>query len=447
MDADGRGLLSLLSISNSTPDLGKSTVAVLFAVLLLLLLSGAYFASAETAFASVNKIKIKTLSDQSDKKAMKALNIIENFDKALITLLIGNNISHITFSSIATIMAEKYFHNITVTVSTLISTLVIFFVAEMLPKSYAKANSEKLALRFAGSLSFFMFIFNPLGKFFSFISKLLSRLFIKNSKPTITEEELQDIIETMEEEGSFENEEKSELLQNAMEFDDVTASDILTSRVDTECVEISDSIDKILQFIKNTNHSRIPVYDKTPDNIIGILSVKSFLKSYIKDRENIKIENLLSSPLFVPGSTKIDDLFKKMTENKYYISVVTDEYGGTMGIVTIEDIVEELVGDIWDENDRVIEEIREISENKFRVLGDTNLGDFFDHCQIKQENDSESKKSFSALCGEMLETLPKEKDSFLYEGLKITVEKAIHNRIITLLVEILPTEKGDESDD
>ena len=448
MDADGRGITNLLSVnSNRVTAYSKENIVILVAVLILLLFFGAYFACVETAFASVSKTKIKSLADNKNKKARSASFIIENFDKALITILIGSNICHITFSSIATLMAEKIFQNISVTVSTLITTFLVFFLAEMLPKSYAKSNCEKVSLNYASSLKFLMLVLTPLSFFFSNISKILSKIFTSTKQVTVTEEELQDIIETMDEEGSFENDDKGELIQNAMEFDDLTAGDILTSRVDLDFIDINMSTNEILEFVKATNHSRIPVFDKTVDNVVGVLRTRRFLKAYIKLNGNVDTRSLLSKAYFVPYTIKIDSLFEKMTKNKCYLAFVTDEYGGTMGIVTIEDIVEELVGDIWDESDEKIEEIIKLSENEYRILSDAYVGDFLEKIEFEDYDSELSRKSFGMWCGEMLESMPNENDRFTFENIEITVEKVEHNRVVSVKAFVAPCEKGDAEDE
>ena len=450
MDSDGRSFLNLLSVlKTGYAKMSVTHITLLFTVLALLLLLGGYFASAETAYASVSKTKIKTLADAKDTKAKKAMYILDNFDKALITLLIGNNICHIAFSSIATLMAQRAFQNISVTASTLVTTVVVFFVSEMLPKSYAKSNCEKVSLSYAPSLRFFMYLLTPLSFLFSKLSSLLGKVISKNSQPTVTEEELQDIIDTMDEEGSFESDDKSELLHNAMGFDDLTAGDILTSRVDLDSIDINLEIEDILQIIKTTNHSRLPVYNKTIDNIVGVLRTKRFLKAYIKNNGKVDLRSLLSRAYFVPNTMKIDDVFEKMTQNKCYLSIVTDEYGGTMGIVTIEDIVEEIVGDIWDESDEVVESIKKINDNKYIVKSDVSIGDFLYEADIDEEFDDPKteRKSFGMWCGEMLESIPKENDSFTFGRLKVTVNKTEHNRVLSVTVDVDRQDKDGEEDE
>lgn len=450
VDCDGRSIIAFLSvIKSSYVQMSVSSIFLLFFVLAALLLLGGYFAAAETAYASVSKTKIKTLADSKDKKAKKALYVLDNFDKALITLLIGNNACHIAFSSIATLMAQRAFHNISVTVSTLVTTVVVFFVSEMLPKSYAKSNCEKVSLSYASSLKFIMFILTPFSFLFSSLSTLLGKVISNNSEPTVTEEELQDIIDTMDEEGSFENDDKSELLHNAMGFDDLTAGDILTSRVDLDSIDVNDSMEDILEVIKTTNHSRLPVYNKSVDNIVGVLRTKRFLKAYIKNNSKVDLRSLLSRPYFVSHTMKIDDVFEKMTQNKCYLSVVTDEYGGTMGIVTIEDIVEEIVGDIWDESDEVVESISEIGENRYLVQSDVSIGDFLYEADVEIDFDDPKteRKSFGMWCGEMLESIPEENDSFTFGCLKVTVNKTEHNRVLSVIVDVERQTREGEDDE
>lgn len=320
-------------------------------IILILLGLAAYFAITETALASVSKNKIKLDLERGDTRAKRALYALDNFDKAITTLLICTNIVHISIASIVTVFVTRNWGLSAVSISTIITTLIVFFLGEMLPKSFAKKNSESCILSCAGPLVIFMKVLAPLALMLSGIGYLAGLLTKSEPEITVTEDELYDIIEDLEESGVI-DEEQSDLLSSALQFEDVTAMDISTPRVDLIGVNLKDDPEKTFETIIESTHSRLPVYDENKDNIIGVLSIRRYMKRYLKTKKYPTIKRLIDKPLFASKDTPIDELLEEMSQNKVSLAIVKDEFGGTYGIVTIEDILEELVGEIYDEDDQ-----------------------------------------------------------------------------------------------
>lgn len=324
------------------------------ASLIILLCFSAFLAFAETAISSVSKNKIKIASERGDSRASRALFAIENFEDAITTLLICNNITSVTIATIVTVWVTRRWTVDAVAVSTVITTVVIFFACEMLPKSFAKRYSYKTTLACSTLLYILMKVFRPLASLLSKIGNFASR-HVKEEEASVTQDELQDIIEDMTEEGAL-DEDQSELIQNAVQFKDVLAQDILTPRMNICAIDVDMSCSEVLQFVKGQTHSRIPVFEGSIDNIIGVLNVRKYWKKYLATGKAPSIKRLLDKIYFAPKNVKIDVLLPLMSKHKINIAVVKDEYGGTLGLVTVEDILEELVGDIWDESDVVTSE-------------------------------------------------------------------------------------------
>ena len=322
------------------------------------MLVACYFATAETALASANRIRIKSLADDGNRRAQKTVALLDDFDRALTTLLVGTNIVHIACASLTTLFVKRLWGAGAVAVSTVVLAIVVFFAAEMLPKSFARAYPEEAALALAPSLRTLMTLLSPITVLFSGISKFITRLFGVPDAPTVTEDELYDIIESIGEEGGIE-EEASRLIHSALEFDDITVQQVLTPRNRMVTVALDDSCEEILSVIRESRHSRLPVYDKTPDNIVGILGIRRYLKAYLAQGENVSLAELMDPPYFLPRKRRIDDALSEMSGRKQHIAVVCDDFGGVLGIVTVEDILEELVGEIWDEDDDAVKELAE----------------------------------------------------------------------------------------
>lgn len=322
-------------------------------VIVLFILGGAYFAGTEIAFASVSRIRMMSNAANGDKRAKRVLYILDHFDKALTTLLIGNNIMHIGCASIATLLATKLWGTGAVAAVTFVTTAVVFLLAEMLPKRFAKAASEPFAMTASGSLLFLMRVLSPVAFVFSKLSGLISRPFQKKRQeaPTVTEDELFDILETISREGAI-DEEKSELVQSALEFSRIRVRDVLTPWADVLKITTAMRDDEILAVIRNNAHSRLPVVDRA-GTVIGLLHIRKYLKAYLKREERVRLRNVMDTPFFASPETEIDDLLPVMSAHRTQTAIVRDDTTkAPLGLITVEDILEELVGEIYDEEDR-----------------------------------------------------------------------------------------------
>ena len=417
-------------------------------IAVLLLFCAAFFAVAETAYASCPKSRVKAAAERGDARAKTALLILDDFDKAISTLLICTNIVHIATASIVTVAVTKLWGLSVVSISTIVTTIVVFFAGEMLPKSIAKKYSEPLALATGPVLRFLMKVFTPLSALLTWIGQSAAKLTPDETPVSFTEDELYDIIEDMTEEGSL-DEQQGELISSALQFGEVTVESVLTPRVDLVAVDISSSLESILAVIKTTNHSRLPVYEGSIDNIIGVLQIRKFIKAYLRLGNNLDLRPLLDEVFFIHQSTNIDELLPVMSKRKLNMAVVTDNYGGTLGIVTVEDILEELVGEIWDEDDVVEESFVELGDGVYMVGADESVTDVFE--QLGFEDPEENEELVNTLMGEwayeQFSAIPKVGDSFLYHRVQVTVASMTHNRILKLKVALLPeTEEGGQAE-
>ena len=426
-------------------DEGGSNISWLITVAILILLA-MFFAMCETAFASVSRTRLRSLADKGRSDAKKAIQITDQFDKAITTLLICTNIVHIAAASTVTVNVTRLWGVSAVTASTLITTVAVFFFGEMLPKSIARKYCERISLSTAGILRFLMTVLTPVSALLTWIGNAASNLTKGDAELSVTEDELYDIIEDMTEQGTL-DEDQGDLISSAIMFQDVTVETILTSRVDLTAVDASMSQEEILELIKNTNHSRLPVYEGTIDRIIGILQIRRYIRTYLDEGNIPDVRPLLDEVLFVHQSAKIDDLLTEMTEKKLNVAVVTDNYGGTLGIVSIEDILEELVGEIWDEDDMAEENIIEISDSLYSVAGDEHVIDVLDELHIHYSDEEEERitnKLMSELAFEAFPQIPKEGDSFSYLNLMISVQIMKQNRILRLKVKVNEEKKEEE---
>ena len=411
-----------------------------------LVLCAAYFGVAETAFASASRNKLKTAADRGDPKAQKALDVLDNFDRAITTILIGTNIVHIATASIVTVAVTRRWGLSAVSVSTILTTLVVFFAGEMLPKSIAKKYPERFSKATAGSLLALMTLLYPLSAALTWIGQTAARLTKGDAEISVTEDELYDIIEDMTEEGTL-DEEQGDLISSALQFGDVTVESVLTPRVDLVAIDIADSLEEILSCIKSTNHSRLPVYEGSVDNIIGVLQIRRFIKAYLHEGSALDIRPLLDEVFFVHQSSNIDELLPVMSKRRLNMAIVTDNYGGTLGLVTVEDILEELVGEIWDEDDVVEETVVDLPDGSVEADADESVSDVFEHMEFEDPEGDE--KLVNTLMGEwayeQFTAIPRPGDSFRYHDLVVTVSQMEHNRILKLIVARKPEqEEGGE---
>ena len=415
-------------------------------VAVFLLLGAAYFAVAETAFASASRNKIKNAADKGDSRAEKALYVLDHFDRAISTLLIGTNIVHIAAASLVTVAVTRLWGLSAVSVSTIVTTIVVFFAGEMLPKSIAKKYPERLCKATAGTLRFFMVLFWPLSSLLTLIGRGAAALTPGEAEISVTEDELYDIIETMTDEGEL-DEERGELIHSALEFGDVTVERVFTPRVDMAALAVTEAPEAVLDFIRRTRHSRIPVYEGTIDNIIGVLPIRRYIRAYIREGRYPELRAMLDEPCFVHQSATIDELLEEMTRRKCSLAVVTDNYGGTVGIITVEDILEELVGEIWDEEDVAREDFRPLGDGRYEVSPDMDMEDLLDKLGCEDPEDTDwDHKPLGEWVYEQFDMIPSVGDSFTWHRLCVTVSAIENRRILKLLVTLLPEEpaKGGE---
>lgn len=426
-------------------DEGSILSCVIIAILLLL---SAYFSATETAFASVSRVRIKAAMDRGDRQAKNAMHVLDHFDRAITTILIGNNIVNITAASLVTVLVTRRFGLSAVSISTICTTMAVFFAGEMLPKSIGKKRCERVALSNAASLCVLMRVLAPASAILTAIGNGVSRLTRGDPEVSVTEDELYDIIETMKDGGNL-DEAQGELVHSALQFADVTVESVLTARVDVAAINIADSHEAILTRIKEEKHSRLPVYRDSIDNIVGILQIRTYIKAYLKQGEALDLEDLLDEAFFVHQSASIAELLPEMSRNKQNMAIVTDNYGGTLGIVTVEDILEELVGEIWDEDDEVVESFAALPDGSWRLDAGLTLEEAFDCMgyQDPEDNDWEHKL-LSEWAYEAIGHIPQEGDGFDYHDLHLTVEEMRQNRIVKLRARrkpATPRKGGDET--
>lgn len=377
----------------------------------VLVIFSAYFSATETAFTSVNRIRIKNLANDGNKRAREVHDLSEKFDALLSTILVGNNIVNIAMSSIATVLFMEMYPVYGATVATVVITIVVLVFGEISPKSLAKESPERFAMFSAPILKIFMVLLAPVNLIFSGWKKLLAKIFRTVDSRPITEDELLTIVEEAETEGGIDVE-QSELIQNAIEFNELEAWDVLTPRVDVKAIEIDETQDEIAEMFLSTGFSRLPVYEDDLDNIVGVLNQKDF-HNYIKGMDT-PVSAYVKPVVFVAGSMKISQLLKRLQMGKTHIAIIVDEYGGTSGLVTMEDIIEELVGEIYDEHDaEQLQDIVQQQDGSYRVLCGTNLDKMFDYFDVEEDIDATTVNGWVVL---QLDKLPNAGDTFTYEA-------------------------------
>lgn len=402
----------------------------------------AYFSATETAFTSLNRIRIKNMAGDGSHRARQVLELSENYDNLLSTILVGNNIVNIALSSISTVLFIGLYPKYGATISTIVATVIVLIFGEISPKSLAKESPEKFAMFSAPFIRVLIIILKPINWLFSTWKKFLAKLFNSDAGRPITEDELLTMVEEAETEGGI-DEEQSELIQNAIEFNDLEALDVLTPRVDIKAVETDTAEEKIAEIFIDTGFSRLPVYDGDLDNIIGVLNQKDF-HNYIRGGR-ASVSEYVKPVIFVAGSMKVSQLLKKLQNAKTHIAIIVDEYGGTYGLVTMEDIIEELVGDIYDEHDAVeLQDIVQQQDGTYRVLCSTNIDKMFDYFDVEEEVDATTVNGWVVL---QIDKLPEAGDKFAYEAdykrFEVVVTKADDRKAleINMTVEDLPEEE------
>ena len=413
-------------------------------IMAVCLLMSAYFSATETAFSTLSKTKLKTLVEKGNKRAALALKISENYDRLISTILIGNNLVNILLSAIATVfvidlLVNTTYENLATTISTAVVTVVVLIFGEITPKSVAKIRPEGFAMFSAPLMQFFIWILIPFSALFSLWTKLIAKIFRVKADNKMSQEELLMLVEEVQEEGSIDDEE-GDLLRNAINFTEQKAEDILTHRVDLEGFDIETPMEEIGQIFEDSRFSRLLVYEESIDKIVGVLHSKDVFTAHgLTDKP---LEDLITPPLFIHKGERIDDLLRELQNNKSHLAVVLDEYGGTLGIVTMEDILEELVGDIWDEHDEVVEDYKEISENTFRIDCGGSLEDFCEFFDLDIESDN---ITINGWIMEAMDKIPACGDRFSFENLDITVTETDYHRVST--IQVVRHETDDEEDD
>ena len=411
----------------------------LIAMVICLILS-AYFSATETSFSSLNKTRLKVLADDGNKKAERALKLAENYDKLIFTILIGNNIVNIAMASIGTLLFIGIYGDVGATISTVVVTVVVLFFGEITPKSIAKDMPEKFAMFSAPFIRVWIWVLTPVNFLLSQWKKLVSRFFKTDDESKISHEELLLFMEDAEQDGGI-DENEGELLRNALEFRDLTAAEILTHRIEIEAVDITDSHEDIAKVFTQSGFSRLLVYRDTIDQVVGVLHQKDFsVNGKMTERP---IAEIMTAPLFVYQHTKIRDILETLQLKKSHIAIVVDDFGGTLGIVTMEDILEELVGEIWDEHDEVEEDFEKLGEDLYRVDCSVSLEDFCEFFDVKLESDSVSVGGWIM---EYLNHIPVKDEKITVENLEITVSEVNAHRVSFITVRQFEREDVEEQD-
>ena len=414
--------------------------------LLVCIALSAFFSSSEMSYSSANKLRLKASMDAGSKSAKLALDIIDKFDDALSTILIGNNLVNIAASSLASVIiilitgTDKY-----ATFTTIGLTIIIIIFGETMPKIVAKKNATKFAISFAYIIKALEIILKPVIFIVVGLVHLITRFMkgdvIEDSQEAAAQE-LQSIIEAVEEEGVI-DEERSELLISALEFDQISASEVMTSRVDMFAIDIEDDIEEIHAQLEDTIHSRIPVYESSPDNIIGVLYMNHYLKAAIDGKPN-DLRPLLIEPCYVYKTFKLPQVLNELREKQVHIAIVTDEYGGSIGLITMEDVLEQIVGDIWDESDEVETEVVEFGKGVFELSGDLSIGEFLEVIDRSEESFETESATVGGWTLEMFGKFPKPDESFTFENMIVTVKEIDGLRVEKVEIQVIESEETEE---
>ena len=418
------------------PDMIPSLVAMLICITM-----SAYFSATETAFSSLNKTRLKAMAEKGDKRAELTYKLAEGYDRLISTILIGNNVVNISLSSIGTLLFVDLLKgaDYAATVSTAVITVVVLIFGEITPKSIAKDFPEKFAMFSAPIINVFIILLTPLNFLFSQWKKLVGTIFKGEEDAGMSQEELLLLVDEVQQDGSI-DENEGELLRNAIEFGDLEAQDILTHRVDLEAVPIDATKEQVAALFTESRFSRLLVYEDSIDKIVGVIHQKDFYTG--TGIVDAPLKEIMTEPLYIHQTEKVDDLLQLLRTNKSHMAIVIDEYGGTLGIVTMEDILEELVGEIWDEHDEIEEPVQKLSEDIYIVDGSVTLDDFCDMFDIHSDSDS---VSLGGWVMDQMERIPDEGDSFDYENLTITVSKTDDHRVETVTVTVKAKEEQNQN--
>ena len=417
----------------------------LLVALVILVAFSAFFSASETAFSSLNQIRLKSRAEDGDPSAARVLAMSEQYDKLLSTILIGNNIVNIAAASIGTVLFTRLLDpQRGATVSTVVLTIVVLIFGEVTPKSLAKEMPERVATAVSPFLSLLMLLLSPLTWLFTQWKKLLGHFIHSGEADTITEGELMTMVSEAESDGELTDRE-SQLIRSAIEFDDVEVEEILTPRVDVVAVEDTTSLEELAQTFAESGYSRLPVYHDNIDNIIGVVHEKDFYLAKLKKAATV--EDLVVPTLYTTGTTQISQLLRTLREQHHHMAVVVDEYGGTEGIITLEDILEELVGEIWDEHDEVTEDFRQQSDGSWLVAGSASVDDLFETLDLPEDEDIDSN-TVNGLVQEKTHHLPKVGDHFTLDHFEGVVTRTARRRVTEVRLSPIPEpeEKGEDKE-
>lgn len=429
--------------ADTKPPPGSQNIAIYVIILVALLILSAFFSATETAFTSLNRTRLKLLADDGKKSAKKALKHADNYDRLLYTILIGNNIVNLTLATISTLLFSSIITNsesLSATLSTIISTIAVLIFGEITPKTLAKEFPEKVAMFVAPIMDFFTIILYPLNLVFTGWKLLLKKIFKFKSEDVITEQELLTYVEEANEDGTLDNNE-TELISSAIEFNDAEVGDILVPRVNVIAVEENTPMKDIRLVFSEHGFSRLPVYRGSIDTIIGMIHEKDFYAAYTSGATDIK--GIVTSMALATEHMKISDLLRSMQKQKVHMATVVDEYGGTLGIVTLEDILEELVGEIWDEHDEVVDYFTKLDDEHYLVDGNAELSEFFEIFSQEEDEESDSN-TVSGWIIERSGDIPPIGYTFDYNNLTVTVTKRTLKKVLEVKVEIRPAEEDAE---
>lgn len=412
---------------------------MMVAALVILLILSAFFSATETAFSCVNKIRLKSWAENGNVKAKRCLELAEDYDRLLTTILIGNNIVNITATTVGAVFFTGLLGGVYgPTVSTVALTLLVLIFGEVTPKSMAKERPESFAMFATGIMRLLVVLFTPLALLFAQLKKGVSKLFKSPADEGITDEELTAMVAQAEDEGGLDSHE-SQLIRAAIEFDDLEVGEILTPRVDIEAVSDDATADELAARFAETGYSRLPVYHETLDSIVGIIHEKDFHAARYRGQNDWA--SLWGEPIYTTANTKISDLMRVLQSSKNHMVVVVDEYGGTEGIVTLEDILEELVGEIWDEHDEVIETFHRNADGSYTIACSADLSDLYELFSLKGEGDS---ATVSGWVLEQIGRIPAVGDTFDYENLHVTVTAMEHRRVLEINVVVTQPKEPEE---
>ena len=395
-------------------------------VLVILMVLSATFSASETALTAANRVRLKNQAEEGDRNAAGAMMLIEKFDNTLSALLISNNVVNILSSSLTTVIFTGLLGESGVGVATAICTVVVVVFGEVLPKSFAKGNSEKMIKIMYKPLNAIIFVLTPAIKVLEFLQNILNRK-TEDEAPSYTEQELLSIVDEIEDEGVLE-EDEADLVQSAIEFNDISADEVVTPRVDICAIDRNASKQEILDMFLQYNYSRMPVYENSIDRIVGFINQKDFFAAIIKGVES-PLESLIKPCLYVPPKRKIIDVMHSLQKDKVHMAVVTDQYGGTLGIVTLEDILEQLVGDIWDEHDEETQQIFKVDDITYEVMGETSMDDVYEEILDTRNKNIDGFQTLSGYLMEKMERIPTKGDTYSDEFLYYTVQSVKDNRV------------------